>query len=39
LCTSYWEYELSLESAPEYTPPDAMVIDTIVANHPFVGLP
>jgi len=37
LCTSYWEYELSLESAPKYTPLDVMAIVVIVANHPSIG--
>jgi hypothetical protein len=39
LCTSYWEYELSLEFVPKYAPLDVMVIVVVVANHPFGGLP
>jgi hypothetical protein len=38
LCASYWEYELSLESTPKYTPLDVMVIVVVVANRPFIGL-
>jgi hypothetical protein len=38
LCISYWEYELSLESALEYTPLYVMAIVVVVANCPFVGL-
>jgi hypothetical protein len=37
LCTSYWEYELSLKSILEYAPLNVMVIVAIVANHPFGG--
>jgi hypothetical protein len=39
LFSSYWEYELSLEFAPECTPLDVMVIVVVVANCSFIGLP
>jgi hypothetical protein len=35
----YWEYELYLEFALEYTPLDVMVIVVVVTNHPSIGLP
>jgi hypothetical protein len=38
LCTSCWEYELSLEFVPKYAPLDVMVI-VVVANYPSSGLP
>jgi hypothetical protein len=39
LCTSYWEYELSLEFALVYTLLDVMMIIAIVANRHFASLP
>jgi hypothetical protein len=39
LCTSCWEYELSLEFVPKYVPLDVMVIVIIVANRLSSGLP
>jgi hypothetical protein len=38
-CVSYWEYELYLEFALEYTPLDVTVIVVVVTNHPSIGLP
>jgi len=38
-CVSYWEYGLSLESAPRYTPFDVMAIIVVVANHLSINLP
>jgi hypothetical protein len=38
-CASYWEYELYLEFALEYTPLDVMVIVVVVANCHSVYLP
>jgi len=37
-CTSYWEYEVSLECALECAPLDVMAVIVVVANHPYVGL-
>ncbi len=38
LCAFYWEYELFLETTPEYTPLDVMVI-VVVTNRPSTSLP